>query len=111
MKPATPSSVLAQTIATSATVPLVIHIFEPLRIQSLPSRRAFVRIPAGFEPKSDSVRPKQPTISPVAIGGSHCRRCSSVPYRWIANIASDPCTDTRLRNPLSTASSSWHTSP
>jgi hypothetical protein len=29
----------------------------------------------------------------------------------MANIANEPCTDTRLRSPLSTASSSWHTSP
>ena len=47
------------------------------------------------------MRPKQPIASPVAIDGSHCLRCSSVPCRWIANIASEPCTDTRLRSPLS----------
>ena len=29
-----------------------------------------------------------------------------VPQRWIANIASDPCTETRLRTPESVASSS-----
>jgi hypothetical protein len=111
MNPAMPSSVRAQVIATSATVPLVIHIFDPLRIQSGPSRRAVVRMPAGFEPKSGSVSPKHPITSPVAIPGSHCLRCSSLPCRWIANIASEPCTDTRLRSPLSTASSSWHTNP
>ena len=110
-KPAMPSSVLAHTIATSAIDPLVIHILDPFRTQSPPSRRAFVRIPAGFEPKSDSVSPKQPITSPVAIDGSHCWRCSSLPWRYIANIASEPCTETRLRSPLSTASSSWHTSP
>ena len=54
-KPTMPSSERAQTIATSATEPLVIHIFEPLRIQSDPSRRAVVRMPAGLEPKSGSV--------------------------------------------------------
>jgi hypothetical protein len=80
-KPAIPSSALAHTIAMSATEPLVIHIFEPLRIQSDPSRRAVVRMPAGLEPKSGSVNPKQPITSPVAIAGSHWLRCSSLPQR------------------------------
>ena len=48
MKPRiAPSSVRAQTIAMSAIVPFVIHIFAPFRIQSEPSRRACVRIDAG----------------------------------------------------------------
>ena len=46
----TPSFERAQTIATSATDALVIHIFEPLSTQSVPSRRAVVRMPAGFDP-------------------------------------------------------------
>ena len=41
------SPALAQTTATSAIEPLVIHIFEPLSTQSSPSRRARVRIDAG----------------------------------------------------------------
>ncbi len=80
-KPMMPSSERAHTIATSATEPLVIHIFEPFRIQSDPSRRAVVRMPAGLEPKSGSVSPKQPMTSPVAIAGSHWLRCSSLPQR------------------------------
>ena len=61
MKPRiSPSSVRAQTIAMSAIVPFVIHIFAPFRIQSEPSRRACVRIEAGSEPASGSVSPKQP---------------------------------------------------
>ena len=61
MKPRiAPSSVRAQTIATSAIVPFVIHIFAPFRIQSEPSRRAWVRIEPGSEPASGSVSPKQP---------------------------------------------------
>ena len=64
--PRIPSSVLAHTTATSATVPLVIHILEPLSTQSEPSRLAKVRMPAGSEPKSASVRPKQPTARPLA---------------------------------------------
>src|SRR6476620_11288274 len=66
-KPMMPSSALAHTIATSATDALVIHIFEPLSTQSDPSRRAVVRIPPGFEPKSGSVNPKQPISSPAAM--------------------------------------------
>ncbi len=110
-KPRTPSSVLAQTTATSATEPLVIHIFCPCRIQSSPSRRALVRIEPGSEPASGSVRPKQPSASPAAIRGSHSCFCSSEPQRWIANIASEPWTETRLRMPLSPASSSMQARP
>ena len=109
--PRTPSSVTAHTTATSAIEPFVIHIFWPCTIQSLPSRRARVRIGPGSEPASGSVRPKQPIASPAAIRGSHACFCSSEPQRQIANIASEPCTETRLRTPLSPASSSMHASP
>ena len=78
-KPRTPSSVRAQTTATSAIEPFVIHIFVPLRTQSSPSRRARVRIEPGSEPASGSVRPKQPIASPAAIRGSHSCFCSSDP--------------------------------
>ena len=82
MPDASPSSrVCAQTIATSAMDPLVIHIFVPLRIQSSPSRRANVRIPPGLLPKSGSVRPKHPIVSPRAMDGSHWFFCSSLPQR------------------------------
>ena len=104
-------SVCAQTTATSASVPLVIHILEPSSTQSSPSRRARVRIEPGSEPASASVSPKQPSASPVAIDGSHRCLCSSEPQRWIAYIASDPCTLTKLRSPESTASSSRQASP
>ena len=106
-----PSSVRAHTTATSDAEPLVIHILEPCRIQSSPSRRARVRIAPGSDPASGSVSPKQPSASPAAMRGSHSSFCSSEPQRWIANIASDPWTDTRLRSPLSPASSSRHASP
>ena len=105
------SSVRAQTIAMSAIVPFVIHIFAPFRIQSEPSRRAWVRIDAGSEPASGSVSPKQPTTSPVCIGGSHRSFCSSDPHFQIGNIASDPCTETALRTPASPASSSMQVRP
>src|SRR5439155_22083852 len=105
------SSVLAHTTATSATPPLVIHIFVPDTIQSSPSRFAHVRIPAGLEPASGSVRPKQPTTRPAAMSGSQRCLCSSDPNFQIGNIASEPCTETNDRNPLSPASSSWHAKP
>ena len=89
----------------------MIHILVPLRTQSSPSRRARVRIDAGSEPESGSVRPKQPIASPAAIRGSHCCFCSSEPSGQIANIASEPCTDTKLRMPESPASSSRQARP
>ena len=106
-----PSSVRAQTVATSAMVPFVIHILAPLRIQSEPSRRAWVRIEPGSEPASGSVSPKQPIASPVCIGCSQRCFCSSEPHRQIENIASEPWTETALRTPESPASSSRHVSP
>jgi len=48
--PRIPSSVCAQTTATSAIDPLVIHIFVPSSTQSEPSRRTRVRMPAGSAP-------------------------------------------------------------
>ena len=66
---------------------------------------------AGSDPASGSVRPKQPIASPSCIGASQRCFCSSDPQRQIANIASDPCTETRLRIPESPASSSRHASP
>jgi hypothetical protein len=89
----------------------VIHIFAPFRIQSEPSCFARVRIEAGSEPASGSVRPKQPIASPACIAGSQRCFCSSEPQRQIEYIASEPCTDTALRIPESPASSSMHASP
>ena len=109
--PRMPSSVRPHTTATSAIEPLVIHILRPSSTQSDPSRLARVAMPAGSEPWSGSVRPKQPIASPAAIRGSHCCFCSSLPCFQMAYIASDPCTDTRLRTPLSSASSSWQAMP
>ena len=43
------------------------------------------------------MRPKQPITSPGASRGSHRSFCSSEPHRQIANIASEPCTETALR--------------
>ena len=90
--------------------PLVIHILVPLSTQSLPSRRALVRIPAGLEPEVGSVRPKQPITSPAA------RRQPAPlllfePYRQIGYMASEPWTETKLRAPESPASSSRQARP
>ena len=74
-----PSSVRAQTTATSATDPLVIQVFSPSIIQLPPSRRARVSMPAGFDPKPGSVNPKQPSASPDCSLGSQRCFCSSVP--------------------------------
>ena len=101
----------AQTIARSATLPFVIHIFVPESTQSSPSRRAVVRMRPGSEPTSGSVRPKQPITSPRAIRGSQRSFCSSEPNFQIGNMQSDPWTLTNDRNPLSPASSSRHARP
>ncbi len=78
-KPCTPSSVCAHTIATSARLPLVIHILLPLRRQPSPSRTARVCIAAGSEPPCASVRPKQPIALPAAIAGNQRCRCAWLP--------------------------------
>ncbi len=109
--PRIPSSVCAHTMATSETLPFVIHILVPDRIQSSPSRRARVRIAPGSDPASGSDRPKQPIASPARIRGSHSSFCSSDPKVRIANIASELWTETKLRSPESPASSSSSTSP
>ena len=111
MNPRMPSSVRAHTMATSAMPPLVIHIFVSLISQSPPRRSAFVRILPGSLPASGSVRPKHPTTSPAAILGSHSCFWSSLPNFQIGNMASDPCTLTNDRNPLSPASSSIDARP
>ncbi len=49
--------------------PEVIHIFSPLSTYSLPTLRARVRMPPGLEPKSGSVRPKQPSFLAALQGG------------------------------------------
>ena len=68
-------------------------------------------MPPGSEPKSGSVRPKQPITSPVASFGSHFMRCSSEPYAKIGYITSEPCTETNERRPESPRSSSCIASP
>ena len=105
------SSTRAQTTATSASDARPIQRFAPSSTQPSPSRRATVVIAAGSLPPCGSVSAKQPISSPAAMPGSQRCFCSSEPYLWIALIASDPCTDTKVRQPESAASSSRHTSP
>ena len=60
----------------------------------------------GSDPAVGSVSAKLPIASPAARRGSHSCFCSSLPQRWIEPIASDPCTETKVRMPESPASSS-----
>ncbi len=73
------SSVRAQITATSATVPLVIHILVPFKVQPAVVRRAVVRMAAGSDPASGSVSPKHPISSPAAMPGNQRSFCSSEP--------------------------------
>ena len=110
-KPRMPPSVCAQITATCATEASPIHRLVPVRIQSPPSRRAKVVMLDGSEPAVGSVRPKQPIASPAAMAGSHCCFCSSEPNLWMADMAREPCTETKVRSPESPASSSAAASP
>ena len=112
-KPLTlPSSVRAHTTATSASEPLVIHIFEPLRTQLvadlLRARAHPGRVGAGVGlGQAEAADRRRPPPCP----GSQRSFCSSLPQRQIANIASEPCTEQNERSPESPASSSRHVSP
>ncbi len=77
--PRMPSPVLAHTNATSATVPFVIHILAPFRIQPSPRRSARVFMEPGSLPASGSVSPKHPMAAPFARSGSQRSFCSSEP--------------------------------
>ena len=72
-------SVLAQTMTTSQSQPLVMKTFEPLRTQSSPSRLATVLMLAKSEPADGSVMPSAPIHSPETSLGRMRRFCSSVP--------------------------------
>jgi hypothetical protein len=76
----TSSSVFAQTTATSAIGELVIHILAPLSRNPPGTFAACVTMLPGSEPWSGSVRPKQPTCSPLQSFGKYFFRCSSLPY-------------------------------
>ena len=93
-------------IATSAIEASPIQRLAPVSTQPSPSRTARVAMLAGSLPAVGSVSPKQPISSPAAMPGSHRCFCSSEPNFAIALIASEPCTETKVRMPESPASSS-----
>ena len=47
----------------------------------------------GSEPASGSVKPKQPTHSPVRSFGRYFSRWASEPKAWIGYITSEDCTE------------------
>ena len=101
-----PSSVFAQTIAISAIVPFVIHIFVPFNIYPPSTFFALVCMPLGLDPKSGSVKPKHPIALAEVNKGNHLFFCSSLPYAKIGYITNDPCTDTNDLTPESHLSNS-----
>ncbi len=69
-------------MATSASGPLVIHIFEPLAIQRSPFFSALHAMePTTSEPAPGSLIARAPTNSPLQSFGRYLRRCASVPLR------------------------------
>ena len=66
-----PCSSLHHIIRTSAIGELVIQLLEPFKIWPPSTVLEFVFIEAGSEPASDSVKPKQPISSPLAIFGRY----------------------------------------
>src|SRR5829696_1730850 len=75
-----PASSFAHTTATCAYGALEIHILLPFRMTWSPASFILVSIPAGLLPWSGSVKPKQPSHSPLASLGKNLVRCSSLPY-------------------------------
>ncbi len=88
-----PASSLAQTTATSAIGELVIQVLDPFSTKPPSTERARVRMAPGSEPPSGSVRPKQPTNSPVRSLGRKRSFWSSEPNAQIGNITSEDCTE------------------
>ena len=98
MKPRmSPASSFAHTTNTSAIGELVIQVFEPFSTNPPSTRFARVRIDAGSDPASGSVRPKQPTHSPLRSFGRYFCFCASEPKSQIGYITSDDCTENAER--------------
>src|SRR5258706_7554119 len=91
------SPTLAHTTATCAVEPLVIHILAPFSVQPSLVSLATVIMPAGLDPKSGSVSPKQPIALPLASCGSHSFFCASDPKAKMGYITRAPCTDAKDR--------------
>ena len=81
-----PSAVHAARATTLERTPLVTHILVPLSTHSSPSRSARQRICRVSLPASASDNDSAARCAPLAIGGSRCRRCSSLPCRR-SNVA------------------------
>ena len=63
----------------SPTLPWVVKVLEPFRIQPPSTLSARVRVPAASEPAPGSVRLQAPIFSPLASGVSQRGFCSSLP--------------------------------
>ena len=103
------SSPVRAVIVTSreSSVPaLVMNIFDPSITQSPSSSRAAVRVAPASDPAPGSVSPNAASALPEARSGSHRRRCSSLPNRWIGMVPSEVCAATVIANELSTRASS-----
>ena len=92
-----PASSLAQTTNTSAIGELLIQVLEPFSTNPPSTDLARVRIEPGSEPPSGSVRPKQPTNSPLRSLGRYLSFCASDPKAWMGYITSEDCTEKALR--------------
>ncbi len=80
-----PSSSLQMNTIVSAKGPLVMKVFEPLRTNSSPSRRAVESIePKASEPELGSVMAQAPTFSRVSRSGTHRFFWAMVPLDMIA---------------------------
>src|SRR6185503_2740023 len=77
-KPRILPSSLAQTTARSAIGAFEIHILAPLSLKPFGTLTARVIIEPGSEPKSGSVRPKQPISSALASLGRYFLRFAAV---------------------------------
>ena len=93
-----PAPVRMYTTNTSASGPLVIHIFEPSATQpsSLRSARHAIE-PMTSDPAPASLIASAPTCSPESSLGSHRSRCSFVPLaqRLCAQVQNAPRTTCR----------------
>src|SRR3990167_1836693 len=76
-------SVLAYTTTTSASGPLVIHIFEPFNMNSSPFCSAYNCIPTTSEPALGSLIASAPTHSPFVNLGKYFNFCSCEAFKEI----------------------------
>ncbi len=90
-------------------MPLVMKVLEPLRTQSLPSRRAVVLSPCRSEPAPGSLIAIAVIISPVTNGGSQRCFCSSVvrssrygAMTSLCSVKPTPLPPTRVTSSLTT---------